>query len=99
MYAGEIAETGLTDTLYHDPRHPYTRLLFSATPDLYGDEAVVSIPGTPPRHDHELTGCPFAPRCDRVFDPCRTVEPKLRAVADGHEAACHLNDPAMRAAS
>ena len=37
MYAGEIVEDGPTDTLYHDPRHPYTRLLFAATPDLYGE--------------------------------------------------------------
>ncbi len=37
MYAGEIAETGPMEALYHDPRHPYTRLLFAATPDLYGD--------------------------------------------------------------
>jgi peptide/nickel transport system ATP-binding protein len=99
MYAGEIAEMGPTDGLYHDPRHPYTRLLFSATPDLYGDEAVVSIPGTPPRLDHELVGCPFAPRCDRAFAPCHSVKPELRPTGAGETAACHLNDPAMRAAS
>jgi peptide/nickel transport system ATP-binding protein len=99
MYAGEIAEAGATDVLYHDPRHPYTRLLFAATPDLYGDEEVVSIPGTPPRLDHELVGCPFAPRCDRVFDPCHSVKPALQATGAGHVAACHLNDPAARAAS
>ena len=57
MYAGEIVETGLMDTLYHSPRHPYTRLLFAATPDLYGDEAVASIPGTPPRLDRAMAGC------------------------------------------
>ena len=74
MYAGEIVEAGPTDTLYHDPRHPYTRLLFAATPDLYGEDAVVSIPGTPPRLDRELTGCPFAPRCDRAFAPCANGE-------------------------
>jgi peptide/nickel transport system ATP-binding protein len=99
MYAGEIVETGPTDGLYHDPRHPYTRLLFSATPDLYGEEDVVSIPGTPPRLDHELVGCPFAPRCDRVFEPCGSIAPPLRPTGVDHAAACHLNDPAMRAAS
>jgi oligopeptide/dipeptide ABC transporter ATP-binding protein len=99
MYAGEIAEMGSTDGLYHDPRHPYTRLLFAATPDLYGDDAVVSIPGTPPRLDHELVGCAFAPRCDRAFAPCRSVKPVLRPTGAGEAAACHLNDPAMQAAS
>ena len=34
MYAGRVAEQGPVDALYHDPRHPYTRLLFAATPDL-----------------------------------------------------------------
>ncbi len=99
MYAGKIVETASTESLYHDPRHPYTRLLFAATPDLIGKEAVASIPGTPPRLDRDMTGCPFAPRCDRAFDPCRTVEPRPIPVGAGHEAACHLNDPAMKAAS
>jgi oligopeptide/dipeptide ABC transporter ATP-binding protein len=99
MYAGEIVEEGPTDTLFHDPRHPYTRLLFSATPDLYGEDAVVSIPGTPPRLDRELTGCPFQPRCDRAFTPCATVKPRLVQTAPNHTAACHLNDHAVKAAS
>ena len=99
MYAGKIVESGATEQLYHDPRHPYTRLLFAATPDLAGQEEVASIPGAPPRLDHELVGCPFAPRCDRAFEPCPTVEPRRLAISPGHEAACHLNDPAVKAAS
>jgi oligopeptide/dipeptide ABC transporter ATP-binding protein len=92
MYAGRIAESGPVDTLFHDPRHPYTRLLFEATPDLTGDLDVVSIPGAPPRLDRELIGCPFEPRCDRAFDPCKVRTPELVDVALNHEAACHLND-------
>jgi oligopeptide/dipeptide ABC transporter ATP-binding protein len=99
MYAGEIAEMGPVEALYHDPRHPYTRLLFAATPDLDGTSGAVSIPGTPPRLDREPAGCPFAPRCDRAFDPCPTVAPRLLDVGAGREARCHLNDPAMSRAS
>jgi peptide/nickel transport system ATP-binding protein len=99
MYAGIVAELGSVDRLYHDPRHPYTRLLFAATPDLYGTDAVASIPGAPPRLDRELVGCPFAPRCDRAFSPCPTVTPRLLEVESGHVAACHLNDHAVVAAS
>jgi oligopeptide/dipeptide ABC transporter ATP-binding protein len=99
MYAGRVAELGSVDRLFHDPRHPYTRLLFAATPDLYGDEAVASIPGAPPRLDRALVGCPFAPRCDRAFSPCPTVTPRLLEVEPGHMAACHLNDAAVMAAS
>ncbi len=88
MYAGEIAEIGPMDALYHNPRHPYTRLLFAATPDLYGDDVVSSIPGSPPRLDRELTGCPFRPRCDVPIDRCADVHPRLLQVGAGHLAAC-----------
>jgi peptide/nickel transport system ATP-binding protein len=99
MYAGEIAESGPVDALYHDPRHPYTRLLFAATPDLYGQGGpVASIPGTPPRLDRPITGCPFQPRCDKAFGPCPTVHPQLKTVAPAHDAACHLNDVPQAAA-
>jgi len=92
MYAGQIAELGSTDELYHAPRHPYTRLLFSATPALEEqDDDVVSIPGAPPRLDRELQGCPFAPRCDRTFEPCSVQDPPLVSVGERHVAACHLN--------
>jgi oligopeptide/dipeptide ABC transporter ATP-binding protein len=92
MYAGEIVETGPTEALYHSPRHPYTRLLFAATPDLYGEDEVVSIPGAPPRLDRDITGCPFRPRCDSALDRCAADHPVLRHAEPGHLAACHLND-------
>jgi peptide/nickel transport system ATP-binding protein len=92
MYAGKVAEAGPMDLLFHDPRHPYTRMLFQATPDLYGDEDVTSIPGAPPRLDRPVPGCAFAPRCDSAFSPCADKEPRLRGVGDDHIAACHLND-------
>jgi peptide/nickel transport system ATP-binding protein len=98
MYAGEIVEQGPVDALYHDPRHPYTRLLFAATPDLHGNGAPISIPGAPPRLDRPPQGCPFHPRCDRVFSPCPTKHPPLRRLDGEREAACHLNDVTAGAA-
>jgi peptide/nickel transport system ATP-binding protein len=91
MYAGEIVETGPMDALYHAPAHPYTRLLFAATPDLESRDVVVSIPGAPPRLDEPLVGCPFRPRCELAIDRCAAERPPLRRVGDGgHAAACHL---------
>jgi peptide/nickel transport system ATP-binding protein len=102
MYAGEIVETGTTDALFHGTRHPYTRLLFAATPDLYGTGTVASIPGTPPRLDEPVVGCPFRPRCDSVIERCEHERPVLRVVgavngAAGaasvpHAVACHRDD-------
>ncbi|HEY2552067.1 MAG TPA: ABC transporter ATP-binding protein [Streptosporangiaceae bacterium] len=88
MYAGELVEKGPVDALYHDPRHPYTRLLFAATPDLYQRESVRSIPGAPPRLDRDITGCPFRPRCDQALDRCATEAPVLLEIGQARAAAC-----------
>jgi peptide/nickel transport system ATP-binding protein len=98
MYSGELVEHGSVDTLFHAPRHPYTRLLFAATPDLHGDGLPASIPGAPPRLDRQTEGCPFRPRCDRAFARCVDERPLLRTVAPEHGAACHLNDVAAQVA-
>ncbi|MFL5940087.1 MAG: ABC transporter ATP-binding protein [Gaiellaceae bacterium] len=98
MYAGEIVEAASLDALFHDPRHPYTRLLFAATPDLHGSGALVSIPGSPPRLDRPLEGCPFHARCDRVLSRCPHEHPALRRLEGEREAACHLNDLPMEVA-
>jgi oligopeptide/dipeptide ABC transporter ATP-binding protein len=89
MYAGRIVETGGMDGLFHDPRHPYTRLLFAATPDLHGRQDVVSIPGAPPRLDRPIDGCEFRERCDVAIDRCAVERPELLG-AGGSQAACHV---------
>ena len=90
MYAGRIVEHGPTEALYHETRHPYTRMLWAATPDLDVGEDVVSIPGVPPRLDTELHGCPFAPRCYLAAARCVSERPELLTVGDGHVSACHF---------
>ncbi len=89
MYAGEVVEEGPTESLYESPRHPYTRRLLAATPTLYGSRSIASIPGTPPRLDRPIVGCPFAPRCQRAFERCRHERPRLRPMEPAHAAACH----------
>ncbi len=92
MYAGKIIESGSMDELFHDPKHPYTRLLFAATPDLSGQEDVISIPGAPPRLDQDILGCSFRPRCDAAIERCERDTPRLASVGAERFAACHLND-------
>jgi oligopeptide/dipeptide ABC transporter ATP-binding protein len=92
MYAGVLAEVGPLEDLYHDPRHPYTRMLFRAVPDPTGRSEVRSIAGAPPPLDVPIVGCPFAPRCDVPLERCLDAAPALVEVAERHEAACHRND-------
>jgi oligopeptide/dipeptide ABC transporter ATP-binding protein len=92
MYAGRFVEMGPLDSLYHDPRHPYTRLLFNATPDLRRHDMVASIPGSPPRLDREIVGCSFCPRCDRAMERCAVEAPTLISIGSDRAAACHHNE-------
>ena len=94
MYAGRISEIGTTSELYHHPQHPYTRMLFRATPDLLAERDVISIPGSPPRLDQEIIGCPFRPRCDAAIDTCAIAYPPTRTAEPGHLSACFVEESA-----
>jgi oligopeptide transport system ATP-binding protein len=89
MYAGRVVETAPTRDLFYKARHPYTRALQRSIPSLQpkGSE-LYSIPGMPPDLSQPLPGCPFAPRCDFVAEPCRATVPELREVEPGHSHAC-----------
>ncbi len=93
MYAGFIVEEADVDTVYEDPRHPYTQALLAALPrvDRRRDRRLKSIPGAPPNLLVESHGCPFAARCERVIDRCRTENPILEAVAPHHRIACWVD--------
>jgi len=98
MYGGILSEVAPMASLFHDPKHPYTRMLFEAVPDPTGESEVISIPGAPPRLDRPVPGCPFQPRCDRAFEPCSTERPAALEVSPGRWATCHLNDPSYAVA-
>ena len=91
MYGGKVAEYGSSDTIYNTAKHPYTRRLLKAFPDIDNlDAELVSIPGVPPRLDDLPQGCRFNPRCFICKDICKRDQPRLVEVADQHYIACHL---------
>jgi len=91
MYGGVTAEYADVDTIYNEPRHPYTQELLKAFPDLSKPERkLTSIPGYPPKLDALPEGCRFAPRCPVAIERCSTEEPALYQLTGGHVASCHL---------
>ena len=97
MYAGRIVERGPRDAIFSHPRHPYTRRLLRAVPDLQGKRAVVGIPGRAPLPGHRPTGCFFTPRCELAIDRCSEEFPSPTAFEDGtHLVCCYRADEAPR---
>jgi oligopeptide transport system ATP-binding protein len=94
MYAGFIVEEAVVDNLFEDPRHPYTLALLEALPrvDRRREHRLRSIPGAPPNLLVEPKGCPFAARCERVFERCRVeMPPLIQVAANNHQAACWID--------
>jgi len=91
MYGGVTSEYADVDTIYNEPRHPYTQELLKAFPDLSKPEKrLTSIPGYPPKLDALPLGCRFAPRCPVAIDRCQVELPMLSELGNGHVASCHL---------
>ena len=97
MYLGKIVELTDDQTLYDDPKHPYTQALLSAVPipdpSIELGRQRVILEGDVPSPTNPPTGCNFNTRCPRVMDVCREVDPEWQEIGeDGkeHWVACHL---------
>lgn len=91
LYAGRVAEIGTTKDIFNNPQHPYTRGLMNAIPKPGSrGKKMAAIPGTVPSNPGVVTGCPFAPRCEFVFDRCHSETPALIKVNEIHQSACFL---------
>ena len=91
MYLGRVVEIGATEQVFADPRHPYTRSLLSAVPEIGGRRVTdtFALEGEPPSPGNLPPGCRFAPRCKRADARCRAEDPAARALDDGRLVACH----------
>ena len=92
MYAGRVVELADVDTIFHAPKHPYTRGLLQSLVRLEDgrDSVLQPIAGAPPNLIDLPPGCPFRPRCIHAVERCATELPPLRSIGSGHRVACHL---------
>lgn len=93
VYAGRIAEQLSADALIDGhAHHPYTQALLAAVPKMRPGASSTRLATLPsaPAAAAGTTGCPFAPRCPRAEPVCTALSPRLTALADGGQVACHV---------
>jgi oligopeptide/dipeptide ABC transporter ATP-binding protein len=92
MYLGRLVEVGEGKAMFRNPRHPYTRMLLDAVPDLgMAGRQRQTIAGEVPNPISPPSGCTFHPRCPLVSARCKVEVPPMR-----HGVACHaVSDAAI----
>jgi oligopeptide/dipeptide ABC transporter ATP-binding protein len=92
MYLGRVIEEGAADEIVRDPKHPYTRALLDAAPELDGRRSRTrSVGGDMPNPIDPPSGCVFHPRCPEAMDVCRVQVPVVTTPEPGRSVACHLH--------
>jgi peptide/nickel transport system ATP-binding protein len=89
MYLGRLVEWAPKATLFAMPRHPYTRMLLDAIPDIHmSGQARTPVQGEVPNPLDPPAGCAFHPRCPLANERCSRERPALREF-QGARIACH----------
>jgi len=92
MYASHIVELGDKREIFANPQHPYTVGLLNSIPRLDTQAKYLTpITGSVCNMMEPPAGCKFHPRCAHAMEICRREVPRLREIAPGHLAACHLH--------
>ena len=93
MYAGRVIEFGSVQSVFSSPKHPYTTGLLGALPALEGPrERLVAIPGTIADPRNLPPGCAFHPRCELCKEHCKSAQPSMASLGDGHFVACFVQE-------
>lgn len=91
MYSGKVVEEGDIETIFAHPMHPYTKGLMNSIPKLTEEQDELdSIDGSVPNPLKLPQGCYFNPRCKYATDECRTKQPELKDMGNGHKVSCFV---------
>ncbi len=89
MYLGTLCEVGITEDIYHNPRHPYTKALLSAIPKMGEKKEHIKLTGEVPTPINLPSGCVFNSRCSYADERCRIEVPELKQLDARTRIACH----------
>ena len=95
MYLGSVVELADKNTIFNDPRHPYTVALLSSIPTTEPGSAEkerIILEGNIPSPVNPPPGCKFCTRCYMATEKCRRVTPLLVEIEPNHFCACHYPD-------
>lgn len=95
MYLGNLVEVASADTIFRDPRHPYTVALLSSIPTTDPDSLTkerIILEGSIPSPIQPPSGCKFHTRCFMACEKCKNVPPPLVEIEEGHFVACHFHE-------
>ena len=92
MYLGRIVEHGTVEEIFDNPKHPYTRALLSAVPQVDPETGIekICLEGDVPSPTNPPIGCHFHPRCPEVMPDCHENYPRETAFTETHACRCHL---------
>ncbi|WP_461812209.1 ABC transporter ATP-binding protein [Faecalimonas sp.] len=94
MYLGNLVELADSDEIYEHTLHPYSQALLDAVPIPDPEKESLKerklLSGDVPSPINPKPGCPFAGRCPKATEACRTTSPELKEVRPNHFVACHL---------
>ncbi|PJF47298.1 MAG: ABC transporter ATP-binding protein [Chloroflexi bacterium] len=95
MYLGRVVESSDVDTIFNNPKHPYTQALLSSVPKIsVTRQPLAPIQGMVPSPFRRPSGCTFHPRCSHAMPICQAVEPSMIPLDHDHRVRCLLYDDA-----
>jgi oligopeptide/dipeptide ABC transporter ATP-binding protein len=91
MYLGKVVEYGSVETIFHNPKHPYTQALLKSIPKISREQSELDpIQGMVPSPFNRPTGCNFHPRCSQAMESCKQRVPNVTQLAENHKVQCLL---------
>src|SRR5690606_26121021 len=93
MYLGRVVEQSDVNTIFHNPKHPYTKALLESIPRITSERVQLNpIEGMVPSPFRRPNGCTFHPRCRERVEQCKHIIPKTTQLSDTHLVRCLLHE-------